>query len=273
MNRSRFLKYILVLIFAVVFSAQAVTQTDKDQSTADFQKANDLFRQANSLSDKTQQAQELYDQSIMLYEKIISQYGIKNSKLYYNLANAYLLRDNVGKAILNYLRAQKLDSNNPDIKKNLAFARSRRIDQIQVGTEQKVLKTLFFWHYDFSFKSRLIALCVCISVLFIALTIWLWAGRKPVLTVVTVLSLILTVCFAGSVLVENYIQNTTARGVILDTSVIARQGDGANYPQSFKDPLHEATEFELIEKRPGWLHIRLVDGNSAWIPDSSAAII
>jgi len=48
---------------------------------------------------------------------------------------------------------------------------------------------------------------------------------------------------------------------------------GRNYPPSFKEPLHEGTEFNLLEKRSGWFHIKLFDGSEGWIPDDSAETI
>jgi len=54
---------------------------------------------------------------------------------------------------------------------------------------------------------------------------------------------------------------------------VAYQGDGQNYPPSFKAPLHAGTEFELVEHRPGWFHIKLADGSDGWIPQSAAEII
>jgi SH3-like domain-containing protein len=55
--------------------------------------------------------------------------------------------------------------------------------------------------------------------------------------------------------------------------VIAYQGDGQNYPPSFKAPLNAGTEFELIERRPGWFHIKLADGSEGWISQTSAELI
>ena len=62
-------------------------------------------------------------------------------------------------------------------------------------------------------------------------------------------------------------------GVVLAPEVIGRQGDAESYQQSFEDPLHAGTEFDLLEERTGWLHIRLADDNEAWIPDKAAEII
>ena len=88
-----------------------------DERQLEFSQANQAFSQANKSADANE-SQKLYEQAILRYEKIIDDGRIKNGKLYYNLANAYLLKGDIGKAILNYRRAQELDNSNPDIYKN-----------------------------------------------------------------------------------------------------------------------------------------------------------
>jgi len=83
---------------------------------------------------------------------------------------------------------------------------------------------------------------------------------------------VLVVSLLASILVERRLQSGERFGVITAAEVVARQGDGPNYPPSFKDSLHAGTEFDLIEQRPGWFHIRLSDGADAWIAEDAAAL-
>ena len=64
----------------------------------------------------------VYDQAIMHYHAALDKEGYTSSILY-NLGNAYTMKKEIGKAILNYERALYLDPENTDIKANLAFAR------------------------------------------------------------------------------------------------------------------------------------------------------
>jgi hypothetical protein len=198
---------------------------------------------------------------------------VHNAKLYYNLANAYLLKEDVGRAILNYRRAAALDGSDLNIQKNLTFARSQRIDKVDVATQKRVLETLFFWHYDFSLRTKFLLACLSFAALCLALTGAVWLGRGPVTTTGAVLAGVLLLCFLTSLGIETHRQANTRSGVITTQQIVARQGDGPNYPPSFKDPLHAGTEFELLEHRPGWLHIRLSDGTDAWIPDDTAGLV
>jgi len=243
-----------------------------DQLYALLNEANTAFQQAN-VAKTPDKAAELYKRAILLYEKIIEQGRGRNAKLYYNLGNACFLTDDIGRAILNYRRALQLDSDDVNIRNNLAFSRSQRLDKVGVQTEKRVLQTLFFWHYDFSPGTRLFLACLFFAGLCIGVTWMVWHGRGPVASTIAVLSGLLCLCFVISVVVETRGRSTHLGGVVTASEIVARQGDGPNYAPSFKEPLHAGTEFELLDRRPGWFHIELSDGSRAWVPDTAAEII
>jgi hypothetical protein len=100
-----------------------------------------------------------------------------------------------------------------------------------------------------------------------------WLGKAASGVATAVIGGLLTVCFLTSLIMETRSRSQTVCGVITADQVIARQGDGPNYPESFTEPLHAGTEFDLLERRPGWLHLRLSDNSDGWIPDDSAELI
>ncbi len=258
----------LLLIGAVAGRAELTTE----EVHRLFHQANEAFRQANEKAGEPE-AERLYSQAILSYERIIEEGGIRNAKLYYNLANAYFLRQDIGRAILNYRRAKRLEPSDPRIQKNLAFARSKRVDQIRLKGEQRVLQTLFFWHYDFSMRTRFILACVAFAVLCGAGIVIIWRGRSAAATATTVVAGLLLVCFVVSVAVQARAEAGSIEGVIVADEIVARQGDGNNYPPSFEEPLHSGTEFELLEQRAGWYYIRLADETETWIPETAGALI
>jgi hypothetical protein len=270
--RADFLNFAFcILIFTL--SSIARSAMPKEQIYSLFSQANQFFREANTTTNNPDKAGNLYEKAILKYEKIISDGQIKNSKLYYNLANAYFLKEDIGRAILNYRRAQKLDKSDTNIQKNLAFARSRRIDKVEIKPEKRILETLFFWHYDFSIRTKFLITCILFAIVCISGILLLWRGKSPPLAAATVICGILTVCFLTSVILEARTRTNTICGVITAEQVVARQGDGPNYPVSFKDPLHAGTEFDLLEQRPGWYHIMLSDDSEGWIPNNTAELI
>ena len=159
----------------------------------------------------------------MSFERIINEGQITNAKLFYNLANAYLLRKDLGRAILNYRRALQLDSADANIKKNLAFARSRRQDKITLQTEQKVLQTLFFWHYDFSLRIRFLLACLGFAGVCVGLTVMVWRGRSSLILAFTIISGVLVACFISSVGLDMRKQKQQAYGVVIASEVVARR--------------------------------------------------
>ena len=268
-------KYSLALIGSLLFclAPPCHSTIPKEQVYSLFTQANQFFREANSTTNDPDKAQKLYEKAILNYEKIISEGRIKNSKLFYNLGNAYFLKEDIGRAILNYRRAEALDKADANIHKNLTFARSRRIDKVTVKTEKRVLQTLFFWHYDFSIKTKFLLTCIFFAIVFVSLIIITWRGKAALWIATTVICGLLTICFFTSVVLESQARSHQVCGVITAPEVIARQGDGPNYPESFKDPLHSGTEFDLLERRSGWFHIRLSDNSDGWIPDNAAGLI
>lgn len=264
--------YNTILVFFLLLATHCSAKLSDSEVRSLFDQANTSFRAANLETDSTKQS-KAYEQTILQFERLVREGNLRNAKLYYNLGNAYLLNENLGKAILNYRRAERLDRSDPDTQKNLNFARSRRLDRVGIKAEQRVRQTLFFWHYDFSPNMRVWLACLGFGGLCCVFTCMVWRGRGSHYTLIAVLSGLLLTANAASLGVEAYTQAQAAFGVITDAEVMARQGDGLNYPTSFKDPLHAGTEFELLEHRSGWYHIRLADDSEGWIQDQTAEII
>ena len=265
-------KRLTIILIVLFLTGLANAQISKDQVYSLFSQANESFRQANSTKDPDQ-AERLYVKAILAFEKIAEQGQIKNAKLYYNLGNTYFLKGDIGKAILNYRRAEKLDGSDANIQKNLTFASSKRIDKVGAKTGKRVLQTLFFWHYDFAIKTKFLLTCIFFGIVCLCVAWIIWFGRSVPWMTSAIICTILTVCFLLSLVMESRTQASIICGVIISKEVVARQGDGQNYSPSFKDPLHAGTEFDLLERRQGWLHIKLFDGSDGWIPNSGAELI
>ena len=254
----------LIILFAC-FAIGSVPQESVDVLS----KATETFAQANEA--QPQEAKELYLKAASLYEQLAGG-GIENSKLYYNIANSYLLADDLGRAIFYYKKALHLDPADPQINRNLAVARSKRLDKVEVQTEKKVLATLFFWHYDFSLPVRFIVSIIALSSVLILATVRVWVSRFGVLLPLISIALLVLLCAAISVAVEVYNSNVIVEGVIVADAVNARKGDSERYEVAFTRPLHSGTEFVLIEERFDWLNVQLADGSKIWLPADSCMI-
>jgi tetratricopeptide (TPR) repeat protein len=238
-----------------------------------FHQANDLFHQADQTAAKNpEKAKTLYLQAAMRYEKIVKQGGVHNGRLYYDIANAYFRTKDIGRAILNYRRAQQYIPDDENLRQNLAYARNKRLDKIGEQQEIKVFKTLFFWHYDLSTPDKILLF----SIFFIS--IWVLAGlyrfvRRPALGWMVAVVVVLSMMMGGSLVAESISLYQIKPGVITEASVPARKGNSTAYAPSFKEPLHAGTEFNLIENRDNWLYIKLFDGRTCWIPSKTAEMV
>jgi tetratricopeptide (TPR) repeat protein len=217
-------------------------------------------------------AKAYYQEAILHFEAIVGEGGVRNGKLYYNIGNAYFRLGDIGRAILNYKRAEYFMENDANLRQNLDYARDRRADRIEPRQKEKVLQTLFFVHYDVPSRTKLLIFAVAFGVLWIsaAARLFLEAGW---LKAVVIVSAVVSSVFLASLVVDWASFARNPEGVIVAPEVVARMGDADTYQPSFKEPLHAGSEFRLLEKRPGWWHVELANGDRTWIPDGSAELV
>jgi tetratricopeptide (TPR) repeat protein len=233
-----------------------------------------LFQQASNTEDE-KSARLLYQKALYRFERVIEEGQGHNGKLFYNIGNTYYRLGDTGRAILFYRRAQLLIPADPNLKHNLRYVRSLRVDLIPSRQDSPVFRTLFIWHYSFPplLKASLFIAAfwgTCILTAHVLLLPNLRKRWKRIfLAVLGGIALMMSVS-----LVADEIRLRTLRdGVIIAEEVVARKGDGIAYQRSFVDPLHHGTEFKLLEERAGWYYIELSDGRTGWIPASAAEMV
>ncbi len=263
----------LLFVFCISFWDANASDLDTSQIVDLYSQAKSFFRQADELSVSAPvEAKDLYEKSAMRYERIIREGGINNGKLYYNLGNVYFRIKDIGRAIVNYRRAEQYMPNEPNLKQNLDFARKMRFDEIEEKQETKVLKTLFFWHYDLSTRIRVIAFSICFIFLWIVAGIRFFVNNSFVGWCITTTA-VLSLSLAGSLAAEEYNLRKIRPGVVIIDEVVARKGNSETYEPSFKDPLHSGTEFVLIEDRGNWYHVELSDSRTCWVSSKAVELV
>ena len=97
-------------------------------------------------------------------------------------------------------------------------------------------------------KVKFILTCIFFGALCLSGAIAIKKGLAGPLIVTMLIFGLLTILFTVSVFIEYNNQKNTNYGVITIEEVVARQGDGQNYPPSFKDSLHEGTpQYDFVE--------------------------
>lgn len=270
-----FLQSVLLLAAGALTSAIPVHAASMDRTEIEtaFAEAIDAFEAGNGLvATDPAAAQAEYEKATLRLEQIIREGGVANGKLYYNLGNVWFQRGDVGRAILNYLRAEQYMPNNVNLQQNIAFVRAQRKDAFEQTEKRKVLNTLFFWHYDIPSGIRLRVF----SLAFLAF--WGLAGARlfikrntlnGALAVTGVLAALLFI----SLSVEARGHRAHPAGVVVAAESIARKGDGETYQPSFGEPLHAGTEFTVLEDRDDWVQVTLPDERTCWLARRDVALV
>jgi tetratricopeptide (TPR) repeat protein len=238
-----------------------------------FRQGAEYFHQATEIGESDPAAaRDLYAKALLRLERLVEEGNVKNGKLFYNIGNIYFLLDDIGRAILNYRRAEQYIPNDPNLAKNLSYARSKRQDKLETKDQKRILQTLFFFHYDLGVHVRLLLF----GIFYVSL--WLFAAikifsKRPFTSWALSLAFIFTLLFGGSLFMEKRQSSMNTIGVVLSPEVIGRQGDAESYQPSFEDPLHAGTEFLLLEDRGAWWQIELPDGRSSWIPEKTGELV
>ena len=132
----RLLQYSLVMLVALGVSAVLIVGNASAQESS----ATGLMARANERYERGE-----YAEAAQQYEALIDR-GYSDAALYFNLGNAYLENGDLGRAILNYLRARELSPRDPDIRDNLDLARGMTADGIAAERGPLIESLSYFGH-------------------------------------------------------------------------------------------------------------------------------
>lgn len=221
------------------------------------------------------QANHLYEagefvQAAAAYQTLVDN-GVVDGVLYYNLGNAYFKSGDLGRAILNYRRAQRLLPRDADIAANLILARAQTKDQLgteESGLVQFVTRTLVGW----TTLNEAAALALGLWIVLCGLLIARMVRRRWDGVLLHIIMLIVAVALALCVLsVGLRVAEARGRppGVIVVDAVEVHSGPGTDYLTEFS--LHAGAEIRVIEARPGWVRIALPGDLQGWVSEESLA--
>jgi tetratricopeptide (TPR) repeat protein len=197
-------------------------------------------------------------QAIEGYEEVTK--SVVNADVYYNLGNSYFKEKKIGKAIVNYRRAKFLEPRDSDIRYNLEFARSYRVDKVGgvPGPIARLLSSAF--HYFSPYEaSTLTAVFFLLSSVLVSVFI---VYRKSLLLYGLMVSAPLSFFF----FVTWQVWASEMRGrpaVVTVPEASALSGPGEDYKEILA--IHDGTEFKIREVRGGYLLIQIPGGIGGWI--------
>lgn len=209
-----------------------------------------------------------FSQAIALFTELTDA-GISNGKLYYNLANAYLKNDDLGHAVLWYARAVRLIPRDPDLKFNYSHA-LRMVKDKSEDKSSGVLRILFFWNYLLG-RTTIQWIAIGLNLLF-----WFFMGLRFVKKSRTLrrITRVLTpfVLIFSITAFYHFYQNThDTQAVILDQKVSVLSGFADSSTELFV--LHAGTRVAVEKKSKGFLKICFSKDKIGWIKAEEAGLI
>ncbi len=202
--------------------------------------------------------------------------GGSSAVLFYNLGNVYYRQGNLGKAIVNYERALKLDPTNADARENLAFVKSKITDrQIEEGS---IMTTL--WHNIVGvFTADAWAwIAVTLFALFLgALSAYLFSSVIIVKKICFFGGIVLFLLCGASIIVSfaaaDRMENDTDAIILPPSAQLSTTPREARTRSEEAFLLHEGTKVEIVDSVATtsdgkWYEVKVGTGDRAWIKAS-----
>lgn len=210
---------------------------------------------------KVEMAREFYSQAVEL--------GAEDADLYFNLGNAHARLGELGYAVANYLRAQRLAPRDQDIRDNLTWVRGN-IQDLELNESELPLFIAQLVAVVFSFTLNQWAT-------FLVLMVWLlafllaWQRYRghwsDVLRRWFLLAGGVTLIVAAIVLWRFQVEEVKQTAVVVASEVAVRSGPDSSFPVQFQ--VHDGLTIQVQEERPGWVRINLGGESLGWMPEVS----
>ncbi len=251
--RRRFTPMAALVTLAVLVTGNVLAQESP---------ATDLMVRANERYERGE-----YAEAAQQYEALIDR-GYDDTVLYFNLGNTYLESGDLGRAILNYMRARELSPRDSDIAENLELTLGMTVDRIASERDSLVESLSYFaygWVTERELRVGALLLWLLSGMSIGGLLVWPAFPLRSVLrtvaasvTAATVSSIVLLV----SMIYANPYDST---GIVTAPAVEVVSGPGAQYPEHFT--LHSGAQVRVTDSRHGWIRIALPGGElQGWVP-------
>lgn len=202
-----------------------------------------------------------YQTAVRSYEQLVAG-GFSSGELLYNLGCAYLKSGELGAALLNYRRAEKLLPRDEDLRSNLAYARGLTIDRIECRELASALTGLCFWYTRLT-AAELVVCFIAVNCVFWLLLTGRIFFKGDIVAVSMYVCLFLTAVLGVSAGVKLYSDYGRHEGIVIGKEIMVRSGNSITDTVLFK--LHEGTEFLWEQDLNGWVKLRLCDGKKGWV--------
>lgn len=217
---------------------------------------------------------EDYRKAIRLYTSAIENEGV-SPELYYDLGNAYYRTGDLGRAVLNYERALKIDPSYENARVNLAFVNTKILDKPEDDTTflSKVYYKILVqaspdaWAW-IAFAMFLLVMC--------AASLYVFSSDVTVRKAGFFSGIILLVLFIYSLIVAwqcASASHSDERAVVIVPTTHLSSTPRATGKNEKVVPIHEGTRVEIVDSVPTpddpttsmWYEVKINNSTRAWL--------
>jgi tetratricopeptide (TPR) repeat protein len=247
----------LFITFLVLAAFPVLLAAESEQA---FERGNDAYRKGD------------YKAAIREYESV-RQAGLENFALNFNLGNAYFKTEQIGKSIVSYERALRLEPADPDALYNLQFAQMYVVDKI-VTPPPFFLSG--FWHnlvnlLNLNQWATGVLLCYILLVAVIILRMFHQNETWRRLLGLTLWPVAIILCIALVFAFANWSQAAHKDAIILDPKASVYSSPADDATEVFA--LHQGCKVRLSERSGAYIKIMLADGKVGWIKGAALEVI
>ena len=221
-----------------------------------------LFSEATRIARDARTKEELAE-AIARYERILAT-GLRNGYVEYNLGNAYFRTGDAGRALLHWRRAERLLPGDPQIARNIDFARTRALDKFETESAADVLAVVCFWH-AWPLETRWHGALLFFTCLWACLALRL-RRRVWTLTAGACACGIVACALGVSACVTMRRDALAPPAVITAEQTVVRQGNYEESEPVFTGPVHSGTEVLIIDDTRGpWVRVEFPNKKDGWV--------
>jgi tetratricopeptide (TPR) repeat protein len=207
------------------------------------------------------------------YQRILD-LGVRNSRVYYNLANTCFRQNQIGRSILFYEKALRLDPADPDARENLRYASQRIRDKIAedptpfaIALVQKGLRVVSLELVTRIFLGVYLAAMLAASVAIVT-------RGKRVSATAAILSaslFFLSLLCGGWMVLQDHARNARDEAVVLADKLEVYSGPGSE--NTLLASVHEGTKVRIHSQRGDWTQVTIPDGRAGWLKGKELGVI
>jgi hypothetical protein len=237
-------------------------------------RAESAFAEGLSVREQPSLARPLFRAAAEAYGQLRDR-GIRNTDLLTNEGNAWLLADDLPRAIFAYRLGLRLAPADRILQGSLTFAREQVVYASSGGFGRPPTNNRPPWLPRIGLSAWSFGL---LSVLYALswgyVTRW-WMVRRPRLLGMGLSGFALVALAVGLLAAGSYYESRTDTGplvVLTRDRVLLRKGNGMAYPPRNQTPLNRGVEARLLFRRGDWVQIELSGGEVGWVPVTAVLI-